>query len=81
MILILSVSALLITSITTAWAIYSNNQMEVMQEELWKLEYDNQKLKRQLNKQKAGDEALREQVNQEVERRLKDERNLFKTVG
>ncbi|AVM42849.1 hypothetical protein [Fastidiosipila sanguinis] len=70
-----------ITALAVMWAIYSNNQMEVMQKELWKLEYDNQKLKRQLNKKKAGDEALREQVNQEVERRLKDERNLFKTVG
>lgn len=38
MILILSVSALLITSITTAWAIYSNNQMEEMQEKLWDLQ-------------------------------------------
>lgn len=70
-----------ITALAVMWAIYSNNQMEVMQEELWKLEYDNQKLKRQLNKKKAGDEVIRKQVNQEVERRLKDERNLFKTVG
>lgn len=38
MILILSVSALLITSITTAWAIYSNKQMEEMQEKLWDLQ-------------------------------------------
>ena len=70
MILILSVSALLITSITTAWAIYSNNQMEVMQEELWKLEYDNYKLKRQLNKKKAGDEAIRKQIDKEIEERM-----------
>ena len=81
MILILSVSALLITSITTAWAIYSNNQMEVMQEKLWRLQEENSELKKQVNKTEAGDEALREQVNQEVERRLKDERSLFKTVG
>ena len=80
MILILSVSALLITSITTAWAIYSNNQMEVMQEKLWRLQEENSELKKQVNKTEAGDEALREQVNQEVERRLKDERSLFKTV-
>ena len=70
-----------ITALAVMWAIYSNNQMEVMQEDLWKLEYENYKLKKQVNKKKAGDEVLRKQVNQEVERRLKDERNLFKTVG
>ena len=45
MILILSVSALLITSITTAWAIYSNKQMEEMQEELWDLQEELEKIK------------------------------------
>lgn len=45
MILILSVSALLITSITTAWAIYSNKQMEEMQEEMWNLQEELEKIK------------------------------------
>ena len=59
-----------ITALAVMWAIYSNNQMEVMQEELWKLEYDNQKLKRQLNKKKAGDEAIRKQIDKEIEERM-----------
>lgn len=72
-----------ITALAVMWAIYSNNQMEVMQEELWKLEYENLKLKKQLNKKKAGDEVLRKQVKQEIAKkeRLRDERSLFKTVG
>ena len=70
MILILSVSALLITSITTAWAIYSNNQMDKMQEKLWRLQEENEELKRQLNKKKAGDEAIREQIDKEIEERM-----------
>ena len=45
MILILSVSALLITSITTAWAIYSNKRMEEMQEEMWNLQEKLEKIK------------------------------------
>lgn len=45
MILILSVSALLITSITTAWAIYSNKQMEEMQEEMWDLQEELERAK------------------------------------
>ena len=59
-----------ITLLAVLWGIYSNNQMEVMQEELWKLEYDNQKLKRQLNKKKAGDEAIRKQIDKEIEERM-----------
>ena len=59
-----------ITALAVMWAIYSNNQMEVMQKELWKLEYDNQKLKRQLNKKKAGDEAIRKQIDKEIEERM-----------
>ena len=45
MILILSVSALLITSITTAWAIYSNKQMEEMQEEMWDMQEELENIK------------------------------------
>ena len=45
MILMLSISALLITSITTAWAIYSNKQMEEMQEELWDLQEELERAK------------------------------------
>lgn len=59
-----------ITTLAVMWAIYSNNQMDKMQEELWKLEYDNQKLKRQLNKKKAGDEAIRKQIDKEIEERM-----------
>ena len=59
-----------ITALAVMWAIYSNNQMEVMQKELWKLEYDNQKLKRQLNKKKAGDEVIRKQIDKEIEERM-----------
>lgn len=59
-----------ITALAVMWAIYSNNQMELMQEDLWKLEYDNQKLKRQLNKKKAGDEAIRKQIDKEIEERM-----------
>ena len=59
-----------ITTLAVMWAIYSNNQMEVMQEELWKLQYENQKLKKQVNKKKAGDEVLRKQINKEIEERM-----------
>ena len=59
-----------ITALAVMWAIYSNNQMEVMQEELWKLEYENLKLKKQLNKKKAGDEAIRKQIDKEIEERM-----------
>lgn len=71
-----------ITALAVMWAIYSNNQMEVMQKELWKVEYENLKLKKQLNKKKAGDEVIRKQVNQEIaeKERSRNERSLFKTV-
>ncbi len=59
-----------ITLLAVLWGIYSNNQMEVMQEELWKLEYDNQKLKKQINKKKAGDEVIRKQIDKEIEERM-----------
>lgn len=59
-----------ITLLAVLWAIYSNNQMEVMQEELWKLEYENYKLKKQINKKKACDEALRKQIDKEIEERM-----------
>ena len=72
-----------ITLLAVLWAIYSNNQMDKMQEDLWKLEYENYKLKKQVNKKKAGDEVLRKQVKQKIaeKERLRDERNIFKTVG
>ena len=72
-----------ITLLAVLWAIYSNNQMEKMQEDLWKLEYENLKLKKQLNKKKAGDEVIRKQVKQDIaeKERLRDEGSLFKTVG
>lgn len=72
-----------ITTLAVMWAIYSNNQMDKMQEELWKLEFENQKLKKQINKKKAGDEVLRKQIDKEIaeKERLRDERSLFKTVG
>ena len=59
-----------ITLLAVLWAIYSNNQMEVMQGELWKLEYENQKLKKQVNKKKVGDEILRKQIDKEIEERM-----------
>lgn len=72
-----------ITALAVMWAIYSNNQMEVMQEELWKLEYENLKLKKQLNKKKTDDEVIRIQVKQEIaeKERSINERSLFRTVG
>lgn len=59
-----------ITTLAVMWAIYSNNQMEVMQKELWKVEFENLKLKKQLNKKKAGDEAIRKQIDKEIEERM-----------
>lgn len=70
-----------ITLLAVLWAIYSNKQMEVMQEQLWDLQEENSKLKKQNISKEAGDEVLKIQVNQEVEERLRNERNLFKTVG
>ena len=65
MILILSVSALLITSITTAWAIYSNNQMEKMQEKLWDLQEELEELK--------PNPEEREKIGFEIDARTKEE--------
>ncbi len=59
-----------ITLLAVLWAIYSNNQMEVMQKELWKLQDENKELKKQVNKKKAGDEVLRKQINKEIEERM-----------
>lgn len=72
-----------ITLLAVLWGIYSNNQMEVMQEELWRLQDENSKLKEQINNKKTETEIYTIQVKQEIaeKERLRDERSLFKTVG
>lgn len=72
-----------ITALAVMWAIYSNNQMEVMQEKLWRLQDENSKLKEQINNKKTETEIYTIQVKQEIaeKERLRDERSLFKTVG
>lgn len=72
-----------ITLLAVLWAIYSNNQMEVMQEKLWKLQDENSKLKEQINNKKTETEVYTIQVKQEIaeKERLRDERSLFRTVG
>lgn len=67
MILIISVSALLITSITTAWAIYSNKQMEEMQEEMWDLQEELEELK--------PNPEEREKISFEIDMRTRKEKN------
>ena len=72
-----------ITLLAVLWAIYSNNQMEVMQENLWRLQDENSKLKEQINNKKTETEVYTIQVKQDIAKkeRLRDERSLFKTVG
>lgn len=72
-----------ITLLGVLWAIYSNNQMEVMQEKLWRLQEENSELKKQNENKKTETEVYTIQVKQEIAKkeRLRDERSLFKTVG
>lgn len=72
-----------ITTLAVMWAIYSNNQMEVMQEKLWRLQDENSKLKEEKENDKTETEVYTIQVKQDIAKkeRLRDERNIFKTVG
>lgn len=72
-----------ITLLAVLWAIYSNNQMEVMQEKLWRLQDENSKLKAEKENDKTETEVYTIQVKQDIAKkeRLRNERSLFKTVG
>ncbi len=72
-----------ITLLAVLWGIYSNNQIEVMQEKLWRLQEENSKLKEQVNNKKAETGVYTVQVKQEIaeKERSINERSLFRTVG
>lgn len=59
-----------ITLLAVLWAIYSNNQMEVMQEEMWKLLDENEELKEQVRNEKVRDGVIRKQLDKEIEERM-----------
>lgn len=54
-----------ITTLAVMWAIYSNNQMEVMQEQLWDLQEE-------LTQLKPSPEE-REKIRFELDRRMREE--------
>lgn len=54
-----------ITTLAVMWAIYSNNQMEVMQEKLWRLQEEFEELK--------PNPEEREKISFEIDMRTKEE--------